>query len=107
MIKDDIQLLIDVSKTLAISAMDSYAQTLERAKEQDIENDFVRTTQDRMMRIAVELTDLYEAYHDSAQMWQAYYQTRFDSTENYNYDDAFLFYQDLTFGFKEYATGNT
>ena len=102
LIKDDVQLLIDVSKTLAISAMDGYAQTLERAKEQDIQNDFVRTTQDRMMRIAVELTDLYDVYHDSAQVWQAYYKTRFDSTENYNYDDAFLCYQDLSFSFTDY-----
>jgi tetratricopeptide (TPR) repeat protein len=100
-IKDDIQLLIDISKTLSISAMDGYAQTLERAKQQNIENDFVRTTQDRMMRIAIELTDLYEAYDDSAQKWQVYYKTRFDSTENYNYDDAFLFHQDLAFGYKE------
>ncbi len=101
-IKDDVQLLIDVSKTLAINAMDSYVKTLQRAEEQGIQNDFVRTTQDRMIRIAVELTDKYEAYQDSADYWQAYYQTRFDSTENYNYDDAFLFYQEQTFGFKDY-----
>ncbi len=101
-IKDEVQQLIDVSKTLSISAMNSYAQTLQRAEDQGIKNDFVRTTQDRMMRIAVELTDRYEAYHDSAEYWQGYYQTRFDSTENYNYDDAFLFYQEQTFGFTDY-----
>jgi tetratricopeptide (TPR) repeat protein len=102
MIQDDVQQLIDVSKTLSITAMNSFAQTLQRAEEQGIQNDFVRTTEDRMMRIAVELTDKYDAYEDSAEYWQGYYQTRFDSTENYNYDDAFLFYQEQTFGFTDY-----
>jgi hypothetical protein len=102
-IKDDVQLLIDISKTLAISAIDNYTNTLNRAKQHGIENDLVRTTQNRMLRIAVELTDLYDVFKDSAEVWQAYYQTRFDSTENYNYDDAFLFYQDQTFSFAEYG----
>ncbi len=101
-IKDDVQLLIDISKTLAISAMDSYKNTLDRARNLNIENDLIRTTENRLLRIAVELTDLYEVFHDSAQVWQTHYKTRFDSTENYNYDDAFLFHQDQTFSFAEY-----
>jgi tetratricopeptide (TPR) repeat protein len=101
-IKDDVQLLIDISKTLAITAMDNYTTTLNRAQELGIENDLIRTTENRLLRLAVELTDLYEVYHDSAEVYQATYQAKFDSTENYNYDDAFLFYQDQTFGFAEY-----
>jgi hypothetical protein len=101
-IKDEVQLLIDISKNLAIGALDNYRNSLDRASEYRIENDLIRTTENNMMRIAVELTDLYETYHDSALVYQDYYQTRFDSTENYNYDDAFLFYQDQTFSFSEY-----
>jgi tetratricopeptide (TPR) repeat protein len=102
-IKDEIQQLIDISKNLAISAMDNYRNTLDRAREHGIENDLIRTSENRMLRIAVELTDLYDTYHDSALVKQDYYQMRFDSTENYNYDDAFLLYQDQTFSFSEYA----
>jgi tetratricopeptide (TPR) repeat protein len=102
-IKDDVQLLIDISKNLAIGAIDNYKNTLDRAREHGIENDLIRTTENRMLRIAVELTDLYDIYHDSAAVSQEYFQVRFDSTENYNYDDAFLFYQDQTFSFKEYG----
>jgi tetratricopeptide (TPR) repeat protein len=102
-IKDEVQLLIDISKNLAISALDNYRNSLDRASEYGIENDLIRTTENNMMRIAVELTDLYETYHDSALVFQDYYQMRFDSTENYNYDDAFLFYQDQTFSFSEYG----
>ena len=43
-----------------------------------------------------------KSYHDSAQVYQDYYKVRFDSTENYNYDDAFLFFQDQVFSFDEY-----
>lgn len=96
-------LLIDISKNLAISAVDNYKNTLDWAREHGIENDLVRTTENRMLRIAVELTDLYDTSYDSALVKQNYYQMRFDSTENYNYDDAFLFYQDQTFSFKEYG----
>jgi len=102
-IKDEVQQLIDISKNLAISAIDNYKNTLDRAREHGIENDLIRTTENRMLRIAVELTDLYDTYHDSAAVKQEYYQVRFDSTENYNYDDAFLLYQDQTFSFSEYA----
>ena len=102
-IKDEIQQLIDISKNLAIGAMDNYRNTLDRAREHGIENDLIRTSENRMLRIAVELTDLYDTYHDSALVKQDYYQMRFDSTENYNYDDAFLLYQDQTFSFSEYA----
>lgn len=102
-IKDDVQQLIDISKNLAIGAIDNFKNTLDWARDHRIENDLVRTTEIRMLRIAVELTDLYNAYYDSAVVKQDYYQVRFDSTENYNYDDAFLFYQDQTFSFKEYG----
>ena len=102
-IQDEVKQLIDLSRNLAIGAMDGYKNTLDRARERGIENDLVRTTQNRMLRLAVELTDMYDAYHDSAAVEQDYYQVRFDSTENYNYDDAFLFYQDQTFSFNEYG----
>ncbi|TFG99320.1 MAG: tetratricopeptide repeat protein, partial [Calditrichales bacterium] len=101
-LKDDIQLLIDISKQLTTSAIDNYVATLNRARDYKIENDLVRTTHNRMLRVAVEMTDMYEAYHDSAKIWQAYYQARFDSTENYNFDDASLFCQDQIFSFSEY-----
>jgi hypothetical protein len=102
-IKDEVQLLIDISKNLAISAIDNYKNSLDRASEYGIENDLIRTTKNNMMRLAVEMTDLYDTYHDSAAVFQDYYRVRFDSTENYNYDDAFLFYQDQTFSFSEYG----
>jgi hypothetical protein len=55
-----------------------------------------------MLRLAIELTDLYEAYHDSAVAYDSLFSGKFNETENYNYDDASLFFQDITFSFSDY-----
>jgi tetratricopeptide (TPR) repeat protein len=103
LVGDNVKQLIDYSKALAINTMDSYAGTLDLAEQQNIQNDLLRTTQDRMLRLAVELTDLYDAYHDSTHVADSVYADKFGATENYNYDDASIFFQDLTLSFGDYS----
>ncbi len=102
-VNDNVKQLIDYSKTLAVSTMDNYAGTLDLAEQQGIQDDLIRTTHDRMLRLAVELTDLYDAYHDSARVADSVYADKFAATENYNYDDASIFFQDLNLSFIDYS----
>ena len=84
--------MIDLSKQLAIAAMNNYSQTINLAQEQNIQNDLIRTTEMRMMRLPIELTDIYSVDHDSAQARSERYAAKFDSTSEdndlkYNYDE--------------------
>ena len=102
LIADNTKQMIDYSRDLTRATIENYARTLNLARDSGIQNDLIRTTETRMMRIAVELTDLYEQYHDSVTVADSLYAEKFLATENYNYDDASLHYQDLTFSFKDY-----
>jgi len=103
LIADNVKQMVDYSKALAINTMNNYANTIRMAREQNIQSDLIRTTETRMLRLAIELTDIYSAYHDSAIVNDSTYSNKFRETENYNYDDASLFYQDLTFSFSDYT----
>jgi tetratricopeptide (TPR) repeat protein len=103
LINDNVKQLVDYSKALAVNTMDSYAGTLDLADQQGIQDDLIRTTHDRMLRLAVELTDLYDVYRDSARVADSIYADKFGATENYNYDDASIFFQDLTLSFSDYS----
>lgn len=102
LIADNVKQMVDYSKALAISTMDNYTNTIKLAQKQNIYNDLVRTTENRMLRLAIELTDLYTVYHDSAVVNDSLYTGKFAETENYNFDDASLFFQDLAFNFNDY-----
>jgi tetratricopeptide (TPR) repeat protein len=102
LIADNVKNIVDYSKTLAINTMDYFAKTLDFAQENQIQSDLIRTTENRMLRIAIELSELYESYHDSVVVFDSLYAEKFLASENYNYDDASLFFQELTFSFNDY-----
>ncbi len=94
--------MIDLSRDLALATMNNYANSLNLAQEEGLNNDIVRTTKDRMMRLPIELTDLYESYSDSAEERTKRYAALFDSTENYNYDDGSAYFLDHQLAFDDY-----
>jgi len=96
------QQLIDLSKELANATINNYVSTLDFAKEAGIKNDLVRTTSDRLFRFTVQFTDMYEEYKTSAANYRETYIQKFDSTENYNYDDASVYFQDYEISFGDY-----
>ncbi len=88
MVDNNASQMIDFSKELSIAAIKAYENSLDLALKNNIINDLVKTTKNDLARLAVEITDKMAVYADSAKQRSAYYQTRFDSTQNYNYDDA-------------------
>jgi TolA-binding protein len=102
MIHETISQMVDYSKELAVATLQNYGNTLKLAKEDSIENDLVRTAADRMMRFSIEFTDKYIAYHDSAQARVERCQQTFETTENYNYEDAMFHFQDQALDFSDY-----
>ncbi len=96
------QQLIDLSKELANATINNYVSTLDFAQEANIQNDLVRTTSDKLFRFAVKFTDIYEENKLVASELHNVYVQKFDSTENYNYDDASVYFQDYEFAFGDY-----
>jgi hypothetical protein len=93
--------LIDYIKIISGNLMDSYASTLELARNNHIENDLVRNTQDRLLRYSVEITEKMSALADTAKLNGTLYRARFDSTQNYNFDDAAGFFENYAFNFND------
>jgi hypothetical protein len=107
-IHNNILQMIDLSKELAKVAMNNYAGTLNLSQEENIKNDLMRTTETRMIRLAIELTDLYTVYHDSAASRHNWYAAKFDSATDddplkYNYDDGQVYFQDQSFNLEDYS----
>ncbi len=90
---NDASQLIDYIKILAEQTITDYTNTLKLADEHGIKNDLVSNTQDRLLRFALEIGNQMQALADSSKNMSAYYKTRFDSTQNYNYDDATGFFE--------------
>lgn len=84
--------MIDYTKILSGEVLTNYSNTLELADANNIKNDLIRNTQDRMLRFTLEITDQMEIESALAKEKSEHYQVRFDSTENYNYDDAIGFF---------------
>ncbi len=101
-IGDNNKQMIDYSRDLCKATIDNYVRTLSLARESGIKNDLIRTTETRIMRVAVELTDIYEQYRDTVAVFDSLYAQKFLDTENYNFDDGSLYYQDLKFSFEDY-----
>jgi len=93
--------LLDYVRIISEEALNSYANTLSLAKDHNIHNDLVLNTQERALRFVVELTDKTIATADSAKALSAYYQTSFDSTQNYNYDDATGFFENYYYSLSD------
>jgi len=97
--------LIDYTKIISTNLMNSYVNTLELARTNNIKNDLVLNTEDRLLRFSVEITDKMTLLADSAKLLSSYYRTRFDSTQNYNYDDAAGFFENYSFNFTDQSKG--
>lgn len=93
--------LIDYIKIISANIQDAYANTLNIARQNSIENDLVRNTENRLLRYSVEVTDKMSLLADSAKISNTYYKTRFDSTQNYNYDDATGFFENYYFNYTD------
>ena len=102
LINSNMAQLIELSKTLATATLQNYANTLDLAINQGVSNDLVRTTENRMLRFAYELSELYEIYRDSAEVRITRYASKFEATEEYNFDDASVAFQDQSFNFQDY-----
>ncbi|MGD9898385.1 MAG: tetratricopeptide repeat protein [Calditrichaceae bacterium] len=93
--------MIDFTKILSEKIIDSYTKTLVLAQENGIQNDIVRNTQDRLLRYAVEITDRMSGLSDSANAISDNYTVKFDSTENYNFDDAKVMFETYYYSFND------
>jgi tetratricopeptide (TPR) repeat protein len=98
---EDANQMIDYSREISKSAIESYSSTLNLAKEFNIQSDLIRNTQDRLLRFAVEIGDEMKLLSDTAEIKTAYYRVRFDSTENYDYDEASIIFQNHTYNFQD------
>ncbi|WP_169833719.1 tetratricopeptide repeat protein [Caldithrix abyssi] len=95
--------MIDFSNELSQSSIKSYQKTLELALQYNIQNDLIKTTKNNMIRLAVEITDRMGKEADEAKEKVDYYQVKFDSTQNYNYDDAAGFFENYLVQFTNYS----
>lgn len=93
--------MIDNSRILSEQVLKTYENTLILAEENQIQNDLVRNTEDRLLRYVVEVTDRMNTYAESANALSADYMARFDSTENYNYDDGRVFFENYYYTMNE------
>ena len=95
--------MIDLTNGLSTGVMDEYNSTLDFASENNIKNDLVKNTEDNMLRFVVEITDTMYIYSDDANQLKEFYRVRFDSTENYNYDDASTAYEEFYYSLTDDA----
>ncbi|NOX88849.1 MAG: tetratricopeptide repeat protein [Calditrichaeota bacterium] len=93
MVDNNASQMIDFAKELTVAGMQAYQSTIDLALNNNIQNDLVKTTENNLVRLAVEMTDQMTSFADSAQNKSKYYQARFDETQNYNYDDASGFFE--------------
>ena len=98
---EDANQMIDYAREISKTAIDSYSSTLSMAKEFNIKSDLIRNTEDRLLRFAVEIGDEMKVLGDSATTRSEFYRVRFDSTENYDYDEASIIYQNHTYNFQD------
>ncbi len=95
--------MIDLTNGLSTGIIDEYNSTLDFAEENGIKNDLVKNTEDNMLRFVVEVTDTMYTYSDEANKLKEFYRVRFDSTENYNYDDASTAYEEFYYSLTDNA----
>ena len=95
--------MLDYIKIISEKTINSYANTLNLAREYNIQNDLVRNTEDRLLRFSLEFSERLMADGDSAKALSTTYQAIFDSTENYNYDDGTGFFENYYFSLTDNA----
>lgn len=87
-VENDAAQMIDISIALSQRTIEAYSQTLQLAEENGIENDITRSTQEKLLRFAIEMSDRMEKFSKEVNATSLQYETLFDSTQNYNYDDG-------------------
>ena len=95
--------MIDFSHELSLNSMNTYKGTLDLALQYKIQNDLIKTTKNNMIRLAVEITDKMAEDAAIAQEKADFFRIRFDSTQNYNYDDAAGFFENYYVQFNNYS----
>ncbi len=95
--------MIDFSHELSLNSMNTYKGTLDLALQYNIQNDLIKTTKNNMIRLAVEITDKMAEDAAIAQEKADFFRIRFDSTQNYNYDDAAGFFENYYVQFNNYS----
>jgi len=98
---NDASQLIDYVQIVSNDVVNAYAKTLDLADQHSIRNDLVKNTHERLLRYAVQIADRMAEEAEVAKERSEYYQVQFDSTENYNYDDATGFFENYLFGFTD------
>ncbi len=93
--------MVDLSIQLANNALDAFANTLKLADENNVHNDLVRTTQDKLLKFSLESSARMKALADSANNVSVRYQAVFDSTKNYNYEDGMAATESFFFSLDE------
>ncbi len=93
--------MADLSIQLANNALDALANTLKLAEENSVKNDLVRTTQDKLLKFALESNARMKTLADSANNVSVRYQAIFDSTKNYNYEDGMAATESFFFALDE------
>jgi tetratricopeptide (TPR) repeat protein len=87
-VENDAAQMVDMSITLSRNTLDAFAQTLQLAEENDIENDITRSTKEKMLQFAIEMSDRMKKNSKEANTQSRKYEVLFDSTGNYNFDDG-------------------
>lgn len=93
---------IEVSKELGVQAMNNYAGTLAFADQSGIQNDLVKTTENRLFRFAYELSSRYAVLKKETTEKRELYAQKFQETNNYNFDDMSAFYTEYEFSFSDF-----
>lgn len=101
---DDANQLLDYSKIFSNAVITSFNNSLTLADENNIKNDLLLNTQNRLLRFSVEMADKMQVYADSSKKLSASYKARFaKNTDNFNYDDATGFYENYYFSLTDIA----
>jgi len=102
---DDANQILDYLNIFSKNVISAYSNSLALAKENNIKNDLLLNTQDRLLRSSVEMADAMQSYADSVKALSVAYKARFDSTQkqNYNFDDASGFFENYYFGLTDNA----
>jgi TolA-binding protein len=87
-VDNDANQMIDESITLSLNTIKAYTKTLQLAMDNGIENDITISTKERLLQFSVEMSERMKVFSDSANSTSIQFETLFDSTQNYNYDDG-------------------
>ncbi len=95
--------MIDYARIWTVQALNAYTNSLNLAKTHNIVNDLLRNTEYRAIRAGVEIAQQMTTLADSARARSERFGAKFESTNNYNYDDASAYNEDYFYNFTSYS----